>query len=131
MVVDRWSTHMNISDPREAFRATTLLAYLRRFSLPRKIQFFDVNCCIFMRLHFSIGCYDCRRTPGSRCGIQTFLLVLCIDAPESTTNSLSSGLILDCEERHHFSEGEKKVDLCFSFNFRTFFASFHAASRAQ
>ena len=39
---------------------------------------------------------------------------MCIDVPESTTNSLSSGLILDGEGRHHFPVGEKKVDLCFS-----------------
>ena len=47
------------------------------------------------------------------------------------TTSLSSRLILDGEGRHHFSVGEKKVDWCFSFNFRIFFASFHAASLAN
>ena len=26
------------------------------------IQFFDIHRCLFVRLHFSIGCYDCRRT---------------------------------------------------------------------
>ena len=25
-------------------------------------QFFDIHCCLFMRLYFSIGGYDCRRT---------------------------------------------------------------------
>ena len=56
---------------------------------------------------------------------------MCIDAPESTTNSLSSGLISDGEGRHHFSVGEENVALCFSSNFRILFARFHATSRAQ
>ena len=54
---------------------------------------------------------------------------MCIDAPESTTNSRSSGLSVDAG-RHLFSEGEKNVALSCSFNFNTFLASFHAASRA-
>ena len=54
---------------------------------------------------------------------------MCIDAPESTTNSLSSGFRVDAS-RHLFSEGEKNVALWCSFNFNTFLASFHAASRA-
>ena len=89
-----------------------------------------------MRLHFSIGCYDCRRAPGSRQGpilrnLNPFLLIMCIDAPESTTNSQSSGWILDGEGRHHISVGEKNVVFFFSINFRIFFANFHAASRPQ
>ena len=63
--------------------------------------------------------------------VKSFLRIMCIDAPESTINSLSSCLILDGQERHHFSVGESNVDLCSSFNFRIFFASFHAAPRAQ
>ena len=34
---------------------------------------------------------------------------MCIDAPESTTNYLSSGLIVDGADKHLFSEGEKNV----------------------
>ena len=61
--------------------------------------------------------------------LKSFLLIMCIDAPESTTNSRSSGLRLDAS-RHLFSEGEKNVALSGPFNFNTFLASFHAASRA-
>ena len=50
-------------------------------------------------------------------------------APESTTNSLSSGLRFDAG-RHLFSAGEKNVALSSSCNFNTLLASFHAASRA-
>ena len=44
---------------------------------------------------------------------------MCIDAPESTTNSLSSGLRVDAG-RHLFSEGEKNVALWCSFNLMHF-----------
>ena len=59
-----------------------------------------------------------------------FLLIMCIDAPESTKNYLSSGLLVDAG-RHLFSEGEKNGVLCFSLIFRMFLASLHAASRAH
>ena len=59
-----------------------------------------------------------------------FLLIMCIDAPESTKKNLSSGLIVDAG-RHQFSEGEKNAVLCFFFNFWIFLANFHAASRAH
>ena len=55
---------------------------------------------------------------------------MCIDPPESTTNSRSSSLRFDGAGRHQFSEGEKNAVLSVSFNFRIFLASLHAASRA-
>ena len=54
---------------------------------------------------------------------------MCIDAPESTTNSLSSGFNVDAG-RLLFSGDEKNVALSCSLNLNTFLASFHAASRA-
>ena len=63
--------------------------------------------------------------------LKSFLLIMCIDAPEPTTNSLSSGLRVDGAGKHLFSEGEKNVVLCFSSNLRIFWASFHVASRAH
>ena len=89
-----------------------------------------------MRLHLSIGCYDCRRTSRHRQSIhfsriQVFLLTMCIDAPESTRNSLSSSFRFDGAGRHLFSGDEKNVALWCSFNFNTLVASFHAASRAH
>ena len=75
-----------------------------------------------MRLHFSIDCYDCRWTSRLRQSItsaefKSFLLIMCIDAPESTTNSRSSELRFDAG-RHPFSEGEKNVALSCSLNFK-------------
>ena len=71
------------------------------------------NCGLFIRLHFTIGCNNLHRT--SRCRFpnsaefKSFLLIVCIDAPESTTNSLSSGLRVDGAGRLQFSEGEKNA----------------------
>ena len=62
---------------------------------------------------------------------KSFLLIMCIDALESTTNFLSSGLRFDGAGRHLFSEGEKNVALFFSFNFRMLLGSLHAVSRAH
>ena len=61
--------------------------------------------------------------------LKSFLLIMCIDAPESTTNSLSLGFNVDAG-RHLFSGDEKNAALSCSFNLKTFLASFHAASRA-
>ena len=60
---------------------------------------------------------------------KSFLLIMCIDAPEWTTYSRSSSLRFDVG-RQLLSEGEKNAALFFSFNFRTLLASLHAASRA-
>ena len=43
---------------------------LEDFHCQEYIQFFDIHCGIFMRLHFTIGCYDRRRTCWCRHGFQ-------------------------------------------------------------
>ena len=79
-----------------------------------------------MCLHFLIGCYDRRGlldvvTISNSEEFKSFLLIMCIDALESTTNSLSSGLRVDGAGRHQFSEGEKNAVSCVSFHLRIFF----------
>ena len=59
-------------------------------------------------------------TGSNSAEFKSFLLLTCIDAPESTTNSLSSSLRFDGEGRHQFSEGEKNVVMCFSVILRYF-----------
>ena len=61
--------------------------------------------------------------------LRSFLLIMCIDAPESTTNSRSSGF-KDDARWHLFSGDEKNAAFSCSFKFNTLLASFHAASRA-
>ena len=75
-----------------------------------------------------VGLHDFVKTSISAL-LKSFLLIMCIDAPESTTIFLPSGFRVDAG-RHLFSEGEKNVALWCSFNFNTLLASFHAASRA-
>ena len=105
------------------------------FHSQENVQFFEIHCGLFMCLHFSIGCDDCRRTSRRRQSIhfsriRLFLLIMCIDAPESTTNSHSSSIRFDAG-RHQFSEGEKNAVLFFSYYLRMLSASLHAASRAH
>ena len=64
--LDRWSTHKSIRVHRKPFPAIKLLAYPRRVSLSRIYPILWHKSGLFMRLHFSIGCYDCRRTSQRR-----------------------------------------------------------------
>ena len=50
--------------------------------------------------------------------LKSFLLIICIDAPEFTTISRSSSLRIDAD-KHLFSEGEKNVTLSCSFSLNT------------
>ena len=47
---------------------------------------------------------------------------MCIDAPESGTISLSSGLRIDGAGGHQFSDGQKNAALFVSFSFRILLA---------
>ena len=104
------------------------------FHSQEHIQFFDIHNCLFtvctspVAVMTIVGLHDFVKVSISA-SLKSFLLIICIDAPESTTNSRSSGLRVDAG-KHLFSEGEKNVALSCSFNFNTLLASFHAASRA-
>ena len=52
-------------------------------------------------------------TVSNSAEFKSFLLIMCIDAPDFTTNSLSSGLVLDGEGRHHFPQA-RRMQLCVS-----------------
>ena len=52
---------------------------------------------------------------------KSFLLIMCIDASESTTNSLSSGFRVSGACRHQFSEGEKNAVFIFLLEFWWYF----------
>ena len=71
------------------------------------------------------------RTVSNYAELRSFRLNMCIDAPECTTSSLSSGFIADGGGRHHTSESEKKVALSFSLSLKMFLASLHASPRAH
>ena len=80
------------------------------------IQLFDMHCCLFI---CTSPLAATRFRHGIHSALRSLLLIMCIDAPESTTNSLSSGFHVD-EGRHLFSGDEKNVALSCSFHFNTF-----------
>ena len=116
---------------RKAFPAIKLLAHPRGLSLSRICPIlWQFVCTSPLAVITVVGLLDVV-TVSHSAEFKPFLLIMCIDAPESTTNSLSSGLIADGASTHQFSEGETNAVLCFSFNFKLFLASLHAASRAH
>ena len=81
-----------------------------------------------MRLHFSIGGYDYRKTTRFRQSIQfSGIQILFAEHVHRRTGVHNK---FDGESRHQFSEGAKNVVLYFSFSFRIILAIFHVASRA-
>ena len=67
-----------------------------------------------------VGLFDVVKVSNSA-EFNSILLIMCIDALESTTNSLSSGLRADGAGKHQFSEGEKNVVIIFLLQFKIFF----------
>ena len=105
-----------------------MLAYPRESVRPRS-NLNRRHCCFLVCLHFAVSCYDrCRVSGYSK---QIFPLSMCIEAPESTTNCLSSGFVEDGAVGHQTSEGEKNVALSFSSSLRIPFAISHATLRAH
>ena len=127
---------MSIPVRRKTFPAIKLLAYPRGVSLSRIYQILWHklwplhSSALHWLLQPSSDFLMSSRVSNSA-EFKSFLLIVCIDAPESTTNSLSSGLRVDGAGRHQFSEGEKNAVFCFSFNISIFLASLHGASRAH
>ena len=69
--------------------------FLEDFHCQEYTQFFDINCGLFVRLHplavmTVVGLLDVVKVSISA-EFKSFLLIMCIDALESTTNSRSSG----------------------------------------
>ena len=106
---------------RKAFRAIILLECYRGLSvknISNSLTYTVASSCVCtspLAGMTIVGLHDFVKVSISA-SLKSFLLIMCIDAPESTTNSLSSGLRLDAS-RHVFSDGEKNVALSCSFNF--------------
>ena len=94
--------------------------FLEDFHSQESFQFSDIHCVLFMRLHFTlvvmtvVGLLDVVEVSISASS-KSFLLIMCIDALDSATNSLSSGSRVDGAGKHQFSECEKNVPLFISF----------------
>ena len=87
-----------------------------------------------MHLHFSIGCYECRRT-SRRCQSILFSRIQVLSADHvhrrsGVYNNFSFLKFTIWGRRQAPISRKEKVVLYFSFNFRMLLASFHAASLA-
>ena len=108
-----------------------VLTYLRGLSLSKYIQFFDVNCGLFMRLHLSSDIYYYRRTERFRQGIYfsgiQFLFADHVYRRTGIHNNFFLMFKSWCRQAPIFRRWE---ECCFVFPefFKTLLASFHAAS---
>ena len=97
MVSDHWPTHMNLSgDLRKVFQAIELRVYPRGFVPSRTNQYrwralfaSSSVCDSQLAVTTVVGFLD-TRTVSSSAEFRSFLLSMCIETPESTTNYLSS-----------------------------------------
>ena len=102
-------------------------------NISNSLTYTIVSSCVYtspLAVMTIVGLHDFVKVSISAL-LKSFVLIMCIDAPESTTNSLSSSLRFNGAGRHLFSEGEKNAALFFFFHFRMLLASLHAASRAH
>ena len=94
--LDRWPTQRNTRGLRRVFQAVEQQAFLREIALvTKRSRSWTKTCassfkCISpLALTTTVGCLDLRNVSSSSELI--FMLSMCTDAPESTTNSRSSG----------------------------------------
>ena len=119
---------------RKAFRATILPACYRGLlvkNASNSLTYTIASSCVCtspLAVMAIVGPHNFVKVSISA-SLRSFLLIMCIDAPESTTNSLSSGF-KDDARWHLLSGDEKNAAFSCSFDLNTFLASFHAASRA-
>ena len=121
----------------QSFPIDNTAGVFSRTLIVKKKQFFGINCGLFMRLHFTIGCFHRRTTSRRRQNIHcSRIQVLFADHVHRRTgvyNKISFPLFygFDGEDRHQFSAVEKNAVFCFSLkNLGIFLAGLHAASRA-
>ena len=70
-------------------------------------------------------------TVSNSAEFRSFLLTVCMLAPESTKNSVSCGFVVDAARKTHSSEGESNEVVSVSLNLWIFLASFPASPRAH
>ena len=135
VVFDHWSIRRNTRFHRKSFPSDGTAGVFSRTFIVKNISnsftYTIASSCVCtsqLAVMTIVGLHDFVKVSISAL-LKSFLLIMCIDAPESTTNSRSSGLGVDAG-KHLLSEGEKNAALSRSFNFNTLLASFHAASRA-
>ena len=92
--LDRWPTHWNICGLCKAW-AIGLRAF-HRLSTRLQVTIVNEHLCLYVGVHFhACSHHYCKGSGPFNCPSLLsliFLLIMCVDAPESTTNSRSCGL---------------------------------------
>ena len=110
VVFDHWSLRRNIRFHRKAFQTTVLLVCFRELSLSRistSLTSTVASLCVCtspLAVMTIVGLHEFVKVSISA-SLKSFLLIMCVVALESTTNSLSSGLRFDGAGRHQFARG--------------------------
>ena len=96
VVLDRWSIQKNLHVHRKVFRAIKLIVGVSSRTCQELIQFFFTyilaSVCIWtspLTVLIVVGLHDFVKVSISA-SLRSFLLIMCIDAPESTAESLAS-----------------------------------------
>ena len=110
-------------------------SFFKKHNFDEQVHLFDIYRRFFSRLHLAVGHHHRRRTPRCPHRLQPsrvkVLLTICILAPESTTNSLSSGSFVDAAGSTHSCVGERNVTWSFSLSLHMYSSRFHALLRAH
>ena len=119
VVFDRWSNREYIRGPRKASRAKQMRVFLHETSPSRMSNSLtfsvisSVVCTSPLAVITVVGLLDVLMVSKSA-EVKSFLLILCILAPESTTSSLSSGSFVDAAGSTHSSAGQWHAAWSFS-----------------
>ena len=119
VVFDRWSKRKCTRDLRRVFRVRELLENLREALLSRINPILWHTLLPLLLLALRRWLYQPSsdfRDVSNSAEFRSFLLTMYMLAPESTTNSLSSGFIVGGAGKLHSLVGEKKVVLCVSLS---------------
>ena len=121
VVFDRWSSGKFSHDPRRASRRKALREFLKRsITVTNKSNSltYTVPCSLVCTSPLAVitvvGFVDILMVSISA-ELRSFLLTICILAPESTTNYLSSGSFVDATGSTHSSAGEWNIALLLFF----------------
>ena len=110
-------------------------SFFKKHNGHEKVQFFDVDRCVFSCLHLAVGRHHVIGLlnvlmVSNSAELRSFLLTICILAPESTTNSLPSGSLVEALGRTFF-RGRVEFSFVFFFELVYVLARFHALLRAH
>ena len=132
MVSDHWSNGRNIRDLRRVFRGKELAGVSSRsITVTNQSNPLTYTVASSFVCTSPVGATTVVGLSETLTEFRSFLLNVCVLAPESTTNSLSSGFIVDGAGKLHSLVDEKKAALSVSLTFKIHLANLHASPRTS